>query len=116
LKLWFLLLHTNKLEMSNYLLHGKLKAKEGLGAPLSSVLLEASRALTAVKGCKLYLISADDTDNDSIWITEIWNSKEDHDNSLQIASVKSVISKALPILDGPPKKGQELEIIGGLGI
>ncbi len=45
-----------------------------------------------------------------------WDSKADHDNSLQVAGVKELISQAMPILDGRPEKGQELEILGGAGL
>ncbi|PBQ33464.1 antibiotic biosynthesis monooxygenase [Sphingobacteriaceae bacterium] len=102
--------------MKKYLLHGKLKAKEGKGEELSSILLEAAQTLTAAKGCDLYAIGKDANDTDSVWVTEIWHTKEDHDNSLKLESVRSVIMKAMPILDGMPQKGQELEIVGGLGV
>lgn len=102
--------------MKKYLLHGKLKAKEGKGGILSAILLEAAATLKAAKGCDLYAIGKDHNDPDSVWVTEIWHSKEDHDNSLKVESVKIVIMKAMPILDGMPQKGQELEVMGGLGV
>ncbi|MBL7933119.1 MAG: antibiotic biosynthesis monooxygenase [Bacteroidia bacterium] len=102
--------------MKKYLLHGKLKAKSGKGTELSTILLEAAQTLTAAKGCDLYAIAKDQADPDSVWVTEIWESKEDHDNSLKLDSVKAVIMKAMPILDGMPQKGQELEVLGGLGV
>jgi hypothetical protein len=43
-------------------------------------------------------------------VTEVWDSKEDHDASLNIESVKKIISAAIPLIDGKPEKGQELEI------
>lgn len=102
--------------MKKYLLHGKLKAKEGKGEELSSILLEAAQTLKTAKGCDLYAIGKDVTDENSVWVTEIWHSKEDHDNSLKLDSVRSVIMKAMPVLDGMPQKGQELEVMGGLGV
>lgn len=101
--------------MSNYLYHGKLTAKKDQGETLGNILLEASRTVSTVKGCKLYIISKDKTDPDSVWVTELWDSKEDHDNSLKPESVRSVIMKAMPILEGAPQKGQELDVLGGLG-
>ncbi|MEP6512731.1 MAG: antibiotic biosynthesis monooxygenase family protein [Parafilimonas sp.] len=106
----------NKNVMTKYLLHGKLTAKEGYGEKLTSILLEASKLVSAAKGCILYVVSKDTTGRNSVWITEIWNSKEDHDNSLKGEGVKELISQAIPILDGQPQKGQELEILGGKGI
>jgi len=102
--------------MKKYLLHGKLKAKAGKGEELSSILLEAAETLKAAKGCDLYAIGKDKEDPDSVWVTEIWHSKEDHNNSLKLDSVKAVIMKAMPVLDGMPQKGQELEVLGGLGV
>ncbi len=102
--------------MNKYLLHGKLTAKDGNGEMLTSILLDASKLVSTAKGCIAYVISKDNNDKNAVWITEIWNSKEDHDNSLKVEGVKELISRAIPILDGQPEKGQELEILGGKGV
>ena len=99
-----------------YLLHGKLTAKAGHTNELASILIEASNLVAKAEGCKLYIIGKDENDPRSVYITEIWDSKDDHDNSLNIEGVKELIMKAMPILDGQPVKGQELEILGGTGI
>lgn len=100
-----------------YLLQGKLTAKTGLKKQLSEILIEASHLVATAPGCKLYLISnnLNDIDED-VHITEIWNSKEDHDNSLKIPGVKELISLAIPILEEMPQKGQEFRVLGGYGI
>ena len=102
--------------MNKYGLHGKLTSKAGETEKLTQVLLEASKLVSSAKGCHLYLISRDKTDNDSIWVTEAWDSKEDHDNSLNNEAIKALIYQAMPLIDGRPEKGQELEILGGKGI
>ena len=102
--------------MGKYLLHGKLKAKQGQAYQLSNILIEASKLVSTAKGCRLYVISKEDNDNNSVFVTEIWDSKEDHDNSLNVEGVRELIGKAMPILEGQPAKGQELEILGGTGI
>lgn len=102
--------------MNKYGLHGKLTATEGNGDKLASILLEASKLVSTAKGCHLYIISRDKVDKNSVWITEVWESKEDHDNSLHEEGVKELIGQAMPILNGKPEKGQELEILGGAGI
>ena len=99
-----------------YLLHGKLTAKSGQQEELSKILLEASKLVSTSKGCKVYAIGKDENDTNAVYITEIWDSKEDHDNSLNVEGVRELIMKAMPILDGQPTKGQELEILGGAGI
>ena len=102
--------------MNKYGLHGKLKATTGNGDQLANILLEAARLVSTAKGCHLYLVSKDKNDADAIWVTEVWDSKEDHDNSLKADEVKALIARAFPLLDGMPEKGQELEVLGGAGI
>ena len=99
-----------------YLLQGKLDATEGNAGQLSQILIEASKLVSTAKGCKLYIVGKDDKENNSVYVTEIWESKEDHDNSLNVEGVKELIMKAMPLLNGQPQKGQELNILGGFGI
>jgi len=102
--------------MNKYGLHGHLKATKGNGEKLASILLEASKLISTAKGCHLYVVSKDNAYNELVWVTEIWDSKEDHDNSLKVEGVKELIAQAMPILDGQPEKGQELEVLGGTGV
>ena len=99
-----------------YLLHGKLNAKAEHSKELATILLEASKLVSKAKGCKLYVIGKDENEPNSVYITEIWESKQDHDDSLKVEGVRALIMKALPLLEGQPSKGQELEILGGTGI
>lgn len=99
-----------------YLIHGKLNAKAGHSDELANILLEASKLVSTAKGCKLYVIGKDENDLNAVFVTEIWDSKEDHDDSLKAEGVRELITKAMQVLDGQPTKGQELEILGGTGI
>ncbi|WP_162052018.1 putative quinol monooxygenase [Pontibacter pamirensis] len=102
--------------MNRYGLHGKLMATEGNGEKLSSILLQASELVSTAKGCHLYMVSKDKSDRNAVWVTEVWDSKEDHDNSLNVEGVRELIAQAMPILSGRPEPGQELEIQGGAGL
>lgn len=102
--------------MKKYLLHGKLTAKQGLRKELAAILVDASKLVATANGCGLYVIGFDDNDERSVFITEIWDTKEDHDNSLKVDGVRELIMKAMPLLDGQPSKGQEIELIGGTDI
>ena len=102
--------------MKKYGLHGSLKATSGKRDELAQILLYAAKMVSTANGCLLYFVSIDNTDADSIWITEAWDSKEDHDNSLKAENVRTLISRAMPLLDGIPVKGLELDILGGKGI
>lgn len=102
--------------MNKYLLHGKLSAKQGHRDELATILLDASKLVSTAKGCRLYVVGLEKEDENAVFVTEIWDSKQDHDNSLQVAGVRELIMKALPILDGQPAKGQEIEVLGGAGV
>ena len=96
------------------MLHRKLKAKDGQAEAFTKILLETSAIVSSMKGCRFYIVSRDQTDRNAIWVTELWNSKQEHDQSLQDGRVKSLISRGIPLLDGPPQGGQELEVLGGM--
>jgi quinol monooxygenase YgiN len=102
--------------MNKFGLHGKLTATAGNGDKLAAILLEAAQLVSTAKGCYLYLVSKDQTDPEAVWVTEVWETKEDHAKSLQVAGVKELIAQAMPLLNGRPEKGQELEILGGAGL
>ncbi|HEX8719433.1 MAG TPA: hypothetical protein VF736_02215 [Pyrinomonadaceae bacterium] len=47
---------------------------------------------------------------------EVWESKEDHDNSLKVPGARELIMQAMPILAGRPEGGTSLEVLGGKGL
>ena len=102
--------------MNKYGLFGKLKAQPGKGDELAAILLQAAELVRHAKGCHIYIIGKDAQDGDVIWVTEVWDSKEGHDDSLKADSVRQLIGKAMPLLDGPPQGGTALEVLGGVGI
>lgn len=102
--------------MNKYLLHGKLTAQDGQQEALASILLQAAQLMSGAPGCRLYAVARDNADGQAVWVTEIWDSKEDHDGSLKVEGVRELITRAMPLLAGPPQKGQELGILGGHGV
>ncbi len=102
--------------MYKYGLSVKFKSTEDNRQKLSSVLLKASELVSRAKGCQLYLVSLDEEETDTVWTTEIWDSREDHDNSLSVIGVNEVISQAMPLLAAPPERVKEIKILGGYGI
>lgn len=102
--------------MYKYGLSVKFKSIEDSGRKLSSILLKASELASTAQGCQLYIVSIDEKDPDTVWTTEIWDSKQDHENSLSIMGVRELISQAMPLLASSPEKFQEIKILGGYGI
>lgn len=67
---------------AKYGLHGSLKAKDGKADELMEILLKASELVSNFKGCRLYIVSKDAQDENVVWVTDVLDSKEPHDNSL----------------------------------
>ena len=97
-----------------YLLQGKLTAVDGAQEELASILIEASKLMENVAGLELYLVGKVQDDPHGVYVTELWHSKEDHDNSLQYPGVKELIVRAMPLLDGAPEKGKEIQVLNAV--
>lgn len=94
-----------------YLLQGKLTAKTGKRDELADILIEASKLIKQAKGSKFYIVGKCLEDSNDVYVTELWDSKENHDNSLNYPGVKELIMRAMPILEGNPEKGKEIEVL-----
>jgi quinol monooxygenase YgiN len=45
-------------------------------------------------------VGLSDADEETIWVTEVWQTKAHHDASLQLPQVKAAIGRAMPMLTG----------------
>lgn len=95
-----------------YGLHGRLMAQPGQGAALLKIMLDG---LTDMPGCHLYIVSQDQTDPDSLWIYEVWDSQADHQASLKLESVQTMIAQARPLIAGMADR-LEFTPVGGKGL
>lgn len=93
---------------------GTMKAKPGRREEVVAILLESTAGLREA-GCELYLVGVAETDEETIWVTEVWRSKEHHDASLQLPEVRAAIESAMPMLTGE-FTGHEVTVRGGLGL
>ncbi|GAB4514631.1 MAG: antibiotic biosynthesis monooxygenase [Anaerolineae bacterium] len=98
-----------------YGLHGSLKTVPGQREVLLGHLLQGADQLRDFEGCYLYVISLDPTDEDKLWVTEVWRSQDDHRASLELQAIKDIITAARPILAGMPDS-MELLPQGGKGL
>jgi quinol monooxygenase YgiN len=93
---------------------GSMRAKDGHRDAVIAILTSGADGLRAA-GCRLYAVGASATDETMIWVSEIWESKEHHDASLQLPETRAAIGQAMPMLTGE-FTSQELAIAGGLGV
>ncbi|MFI1758280.1 putative quinol monooxygenase [Streptomyces sp. NPDC020571] len=90
-----------------------MKTRPGFRDEVAALLLSAADGLRDA-GCDLYLVGLSD-DETTIWVTEVWRTKEHHDASLELPEAKDAIGRAMPMLTGEFTK-QEMAVAGGLGL
>jgi len=91
-----------------------MRVREGCRDDVIGILLSGADGLRAA-GCQLYAVCTAAGEADMIWVTEIWESAERHEASLQLPETKAAIAKAMPMLTGEFTR-QELTVVGGLGV
>jgi quinol monooxygenase YgiN len=76
---------------------GSFKAASGQRGELVAILLEN---VAVMPGCLSYVVAEDPADSETIWVTEVWDSQASHQASLALASVRSAIARAKPLIAG----------------
>lgn len=92
-----------------YGLIGKMLVQPGKRDELITILNDGIREMP---GCKSYIIAKDPTDENAIWITEVWESQADHLDSLKLPQVQAAIAKGRPLIAGFGERF-ETEPVGG---
>ena len=94
---------------------GKLKTHPGQRDALIDLLLEAAALMPEIEGCYLYVINKATDNPDTVWVTETWRSREDHDASLTNEAVLAIIASARPLI-AEISGGFEVVPVGGKGL
>lgn len=95
-----------------YGLIGKISAVTGQRDTLAEVLLEGTQEMP---GCLSYIVATDPTDADTLWVTEVWDSKASHEASLALPAVRDAMAKGRPLIAAFSDR-VETEPIGGFGL
>ncbi len=95
-----------------YGLIGKMIAVPGARDALIDVLLDG---VSSMPGCLSYVVARDAADEDALWISEVWESRDAHAASLALPSVRDAIAKGRPLIAG---FGERFETapVGGHGL
>jgi quinol monooxygenase YgiN len=91
-----------------------MKTRPGSRDDVLAILTSGADGLRAA-GCDLYVVGASCDDEVTVWVTEVWRSRELHEASLALPEAKAAIAEAMPMLTGEFTK-QELSVAGGLGL
>lgn len=95
-----------------YGLIGKMKAVPGQRDQLVSLILGGADAMP---GCLSYIVALDTSDDDTIWVTEVWDSQASHRASLSLPAVRNAISAARGLI-AEFVSGVVTEPVGGVGL
>src|SRR5688572_10470131 len=98
-----------------YGMTGKLIARNGKRGELIAILKQAADLIAVVPECHMYIVNEDASNDTHVWVFEVWNDRQAHDNSLTDERVRSLIAGARPLLAAAPD-GAELKVMGGHGI
>jgi quinol monooxygenase YgiN len=90
----------------------KIHANRGAREQLASILITGSASMP---GCLSYVVAADATDGDALWITEVWGSAELHKASLQLPQVREAMAAGRALIAGFGERFQTTPL-GGSGI
>jgi quinol monooxygenase YgiN len=93
---------------------GSMRTRPGRRDEVVALLLRGLDGLRAA-GCHSYVVSACASDEDRIWVTEVWESAAHHAASLQLPEARAAITAAMPMLTGEFTR-QESQVVGGLGL
>ena len=66
-------------------------------ATVVAILLDG---VAGMPGCHSYIIAEDPSDENALWITEVWDSQVSYEVSLTLLSVQQVIAKGRPLIAG----------------
>jgi quinol monooxygenase YgiN/mannose-6-phosphate isomerase-like protein (cupin superfamily) len=92
----------------------KLSARLGRGDELAEEMLRVAERLSGAPGCELYLINRAPAEPDVIWVTEIWSSQEQLEQTLDSDAARERIAQIRELLDGPVER-IDVEPLGGAG-
>jgi quinol monooxygenase YgiN len=66
-------------------------------------------------GCLSYVVALDAARADALWITEVWTSREAHDQSLALPAVSAAMAQGRPMISGVGVRAQTTPL-GGVGL
>ena len=73
----------------------KLTAVPGKRDEMIAILKESAANMP---GCVSYVLAKDSSDENLVWVTEVWDSATSHDASLSLPSVKNAMPRVKPLL------------------
>ena len=103
---------TDTTPTDRYGLIGRMTALPGQRQELLTILAES---ISEMPGCLSYIVAEDPGHPDALWITEIWESQQSHQDSLKMPEVKDAITRGRPLIASMDSH-QETRPVAGTGL
>jgi quinol monooxygenase YgiN len=101
--------------MSLHAQYTQFTSSSGKGKELVEVLMKVNNIVSKADGCRLFTISEEPENQDSIWVTEIWDSAEHQIISRSLDGAKELAIEADHLLLQPPRQ-ITLKTVAGKGL
>lgn len=101
--------------MSTYALCGKFTTDAHDRDALVAILADAAALMDQAEGCQMYIVYTEPADDTAVWVTERWDSKTVHDQSLALPGVSDLIAQAMPLIKAAPEQ-HILHPVSGKGL
>jgi quinol monooxygenase YgiN len=95
-----------------YGLIGQIRATPGNRDELARILVDTTSSLP---GCLSYVVARAEEDEDSLWVTEVWQDRGSHRASLALPAVQAAIARGRPMIAGFGAR-HETRPVGGHGL
>jgi quinol monooxygenase YgiN len=87
-----------------YALLNRLTAKPGQRDTVVQYLIESGELFTGNTACLMYLVAQPADDVDTIWVVDLWTTREAHAEALQAPELQPYVEKTMPLLEGMPEQ------------
>jgi quinol monooxygenase YgiN len=95
--------------------HTRLRARPGKRDALAAKFLEVADLQAENPACELSLVSASPTEEDVVFLTEVWTSAEEHERARTSPEVQAWAEEMPALVAGPPET-TPLALVGGKGL
>lgn len=90
----------------------RITTLSGKRSEMISILTESAAGM---RGCLNYIVAKDLSEEDVLWVNEVWDSQSSHDESLSLPQVQSAIPRAKCLVVNFEKIAM-LEPVWGVGL
>ena len=97
--------------MNKFGLFSKITTVAGKRDELIPILSGNGKEVPEMKGCELYIVNISPTEPNTVWVMEVWESREAHAASLNLESVREAIKRGRPLIAA--MEGVEMQPVGG---